>query len=330
MKTGLKTSLSQVKTLLILCLTSLLLGCLSILVDYILIGPIVGLLALIYSFDYDKHYFSYGTSLLLILINFAGILVGLTVSFFSIEAIVLAIIICVAISRRWAKVETSFLMTLIVSIFTLVTLILIPMVEQQNFEIETTLTYYKELISDLRNLFVDTSTMMYGDVLSAAGVMVDDSIFVEAFDLIMSTMVSYLAVLSFVAVGIAMKLYSAIYSRIAEDKTPVEQWHFMTTSVYAYFYVVLMLLHILTSTSTGVIGITVANLYNIFMFVYAYVGFNVLLANLSLRFKPMLVTLALITAVLVFPSFSLQLFAVFGVLFTIRKNRESLPKSNDV
>jgi hypothetical protein len=74
--------------------------------------------------------------------------------------------------------------------------------------------------------------------------------------------------------------------------------------------------------SNGVLGIAVGNLYNIFMVVYAYVGFNYAVAVLSIKFKPTTSIIILLVITLLAMSMALGLLAMFGVLFTIRKNRE--------
>jgi hypothetical protein len=139
--------------------------------------------------------------------------------------------------------------------------------------------------------------------------------------------ISYIVIICFAVVGIAMKLFVKLYTRLCEDISHTIYWRFMTTSVFAYFYITLMFLSVFTSTSGGVFGIAIGNLYNIFLIVYAYVGFNQAVAMLSVKVRPAVAMLIVFAVTAVAMSFALQLLAVLGVLYTIRKNREAIPKA---
>jgi hypothetical protein len=159
-------------------------------------------------------------------------------------------------------------------------------------------------------------------MMSVRGIEITEAMVAAAFDAQLSMVISYIVIVGFVLVGISMKTFDAVFSRIAEDKSPVISWRFMTSNVFAYFYIILVVLSILTSMSNGVLGIAVGNLYNIFMVVYAYVGFNYAVAVLSIKFKPSTSIIILLVITLLAMSMALGLLAMFGVLFTIRKNKE--------
>ena len=82
--------------------------------------------------------------------------------------------------------------------------------------------------------------------------------------------------------------------------------------------------------STDVLSVIVYNLYNIFFAVYAYVGFTVIKDMLKKQLSPFVATVSIIGALVVlcainmqFISLAMQIFAVSGVFYTIRTNREA-------
>ena len=121
-------------------------------------------------------------------------------------------------------------------------------------------------------------------------------------------------------VGFTMKIFTAISARLAEDNRHVLCWRFSTTNIFAYFYVALVFISMFTSSGTGVFALTVANLYNIFMIIYAYIGFNFALASLSVKMKPVVAFLLIIVAVSLLASFAVSLLSMLGVFFTLRNN----------
>ena len=77
------------------------------------------------------------------------------------------------------------------------------------------------------------------------------------------------------------------------------------------------------SSIDSALAIAAFNLYYIFMVIYAYIGFNVLLEILKRRYSTIVSILMLAFALLIFSSLAIQLIAVVGVIFTIRKNNEA-------
>ncbi|MBQ8414510.1 MAG: hypothetical protein IJX58_04605, partial [Clostridia bacterium] len=91
--------------------------------------------------------------------------------------------------------------------------------------------------------------------------------------------------------------------------------------VYAYFYILLVILSLFATNADSIFAVSVLNLYNIFMVVFAYVGFTVSLDTLKNRMKPVTATLVLIAVLLIFASFAAQILAAFGVLYSIRNEK---------
>ena len=323
----LKSNLTNKKTLLILSLLSILLGLISVLLGDILVPLVVAVLAIIVLVDDNKRIYCIVTSSILVIINIAALVLKIGFTLFAFESIALAAILAIFFTKKNDKSETALIMTVVCAGFTLVNLAMLPMIELSTFDFGMVADYYLEMVDTLRVTFVETAMEAYGQILASGGIELSESVVTELYNHQLTMAISYVVIICFAVVGIAMKLFAKLYTRLCEDSSPVIYWRFMTTSVFAYFYIALMFLSVFTSTSGGVLGITIGNLYNIFLIVYAYIGFNQAVAMLSLKVRPAVATLIVAAVTLVAMSFALQLLAVLGVLYTIRKNREAIPKA---
>ena len=323
----LKSSLTNKKTLLILSLLSILLGLISVAIGDILLPLMVAVLAMIFLVDDERRIYFIVTSSVLVIVNIAAIVLNVGLTLFAFEGIALAALLAICFMKKSDKAEASLIMTAVCAGFTLVNLVILPMIELSTFDFGMVADYYLEMVDTFREAFVETAVEAYGQILASGGIELSESIVTELYNHQLTMAISYVVIICFAVVGIAMKLFAKLYTRLCEDNSPVIYWRFRTTSVFAYFYIALMFLSIFTSTSGGVLGITIGNLYNIFLIVYAYIGFNQAVAMLSVKVRPAVAILIIAAVTVVAMSFALQLLAVLGVLYTIRKNREAIPKA---
>ena len=323
----LKSSLTNKKTLLILSLLSILLGLISVAIGDILLPLMVAVLAMIFLVDDERRIYFIVTSSVLVIVNIAAIVLNVGLTLFAFEGIALAALLAICFMKKSDKAEASLIMTAVCAGFTLVNLVILPMIELSTFDFGMVADYYLEMVDTFREAFVETAVEAYGQILASGGIELSESIVTELYNHQLTMAISYIVIICFAVVGIAMKLFAKLYTRLCEDNSPVIYWRFRTTSVFAYFYIALMFLSIFTSTSGGVLGITIGNLYNIFLIVYAYIGFNQAVAMLSVKVRPAVAILIIAAVTVVAMSFALQLLAVLGVLYTIRKNREAIPKA---
>ncbi|MBR4835449.1 MAG: hypothetical protein IKU99_00415 [Clostridia bacterium] len=288
---------------------------------------LVAVLAMIFLADDERRIYFIVTSSVLAILNIAAIVLKIGLTLFAFEGIALAALLAACFMKKSDKAEASLIMTAVCAGFTFVNLVILPMIELNTFDFGMVADYYLEMVDSLREAFVETAMEAYGQILASGGIEISESIVTELYNHQLTMAISYIVIICFAVVGIAMKLFAKLYTRLCEDNSPVIYWRFRTTSVFAYFYIALMFLSIFTSTSGGVLGITIGNLYNIFLIVYAYIGFNQAVAMLSVKVRPAVAILIIVVVTVVAMSFALQLLAVLGVLYTIRKNREAIPKA---
>ena len=277
----LKSFLTNKKTLLILSLLSILLGVISVAIGDIFVPLIVAVLAIMFLIDDNRKIYCIATSSALVIINLASIVLKIGFTLFAFESIALAVLLALFFTRKNDKAETSRIMTAVCAAFTLANLVMLPMIELNTLDLGVVADYYLEMVDTLRVTFVNTATEAYGQILANGGIEFSESVITELYDRQLTMVISYTVIICFAVVGITMKLFTRLYTRLCEDASPVTCWRFMTTNVFAYFYIALMFLSVFTSVSGSVLGITIGNLYNIFLIVYAYVGFNQAVAMLS-------------------------------------------------
>ena len=323
----LKSSLTNKKTLLILSLSSILLGLISVIVGDILVPLLVAVLAIMFLVDDDRRIYVIVTSSVLVIFNIAAVVLKIGFTLFAFESIALAVLLAICFAKKNDKAESSLIMTAVCVAFTLINFVMLPMIELNTLDFGMVADYYLEMVDTLRITFVETAVEAYGQILASGGIEISESAVTEVYNHQITMAISYIVIICFAVVGIAMKLFTMLYTKIFEDTSPVIYWRFITTSVFAYFYIALMFISVFTSTSGGVLGITVGNLYNIFLIVYAYVGFNQAVAMLLVKVRPAVATIIVSAVTVVAMSFALQLLAVLGVLYTLRKNREAIPKA---
>ena len=121
--------------------------------------------------------------------------------------------------------------------------------------------------------------------------------------------------------GISLKLFTFITWKKCDDKDYVIKWRFTTPSLYAYFYIALIFVSMFTMANVSIFTVCVSNLYNIFMIVYAYIGFNFVHAFLSIKRKPIFAFILLLIITVLMLNLALELLAIIGAFGTIRRNK---------
>lgn len=186
-----------------------------------------------------------------------------------------------------------------------------------------TIAYYSELLTlEKEALVAQLHTVLLqslpagapdAEALLSIGTMVDR---------MYSLVLAMYAVLAFFLVGVALKVFSALVRVLGgELSATVMRWRFTTPVVFAYFYIVLFFAYMFFGGGTGVLAMTVGNLYTVFMLMYAYIGWKYLRFMMARsgrvrRFRVLLAVLAVI-----FFTVALQMLAIEGVIAVITANR---------
>ncbi len=325
MKNELKNNLAYRKTMLILsalCITS---GLLSLILGEVVIPIASALLAAIILFENkEKRRFSYICAISLLVINALTFIPPLQViSFWSIITVLFAVIISYAYRRPIRKSECALILTLLAVIILTLPLILTAMIACGEYSITAVISYYEDMFAVMREEFVVYVNELIAELSYSAGELpIDADWYIKVYDYQVNMLISYLIISAFALVGFSLKCFSAIVKKCAENTAQINSWRFWTDNIFAYFYFLLAIVSLFISAPDTVFAVTVLNLYNIFMFIYFYVGFTVAREFFSHGRRPVLSTVLLILGILMFNAYAIELLAVIGAFFTIRTNNE--------
>jgi len=309
------------RTLLLLSSLTVIFGSFCIFLnDFSLVLSIAFLSSLYYLDNSNRRIFSIVVSVILFGLNILGFIIGISYYLFAPASVIVALIISYAFSSKQSKSDAAFLATLICGVFTFLSYILLGMILKKNFSFEASIEFYNDLVTNLREHFINTMFEAY----KAMGIDVTVEILTQQFNAQIYMIISYILIASFLIVGLSFKLFGFVVGKLAENSAEIKSWRFKTSNVFAYFYLILVFLAMFLTSSTDLLSIVVFNLYNIFLVVYAYVGFNVIKNKLKDKTGPIIATGLIIASVLIFSSLAIQLLAVSGVFYTIKTNREAI------
>ena len=144
----------------------------------------------------------------------------------------------------------------------------------------------------------------------------------EVFDAYLHCIIAIVTACAFLLAGFSHKIFCALLSRYAKDHDMIKGWRFMPDKVFAYLYFALAFFTLFRMDSESVIDVSVVNLYIIFMFVFAYVGFKFMSAALSRNGRSS-ISSSLIVLVLtaMFSSFALQVLAIIGAFISAYRSK---------
>ncbi len=233
----------------------------------------------------------------------------------ALTAVIAAVIIYLAMTRGFlTKGEAALTVTLIISVIIALLLLFAAFYVVGSFDFGLALEYYAELTDNMRELWIKTMDeyiAAYPDTEFSK--LMTPELIVSVFDSYVSMLYSVIGVFAFLIAGLAFKLVSVFLSLFLVDKKGLSAWRFSLSRVFGFFYLGLYALVIFFS-GTDVASIVVLNLMNVFMFIFAYIGFGFAYFFLKNRTKNKLsAVLILLFACIMFYSFAINLLSFIGV-----------------
>ena len=329
MKKELKNNLDYRKTMLILSALCISSGLLSLIISEVAIVLAASLLAAIFLYEEKgSNSFSLTVSILLVVINIASFLIpDFIPSFWSLASIAIAFVMQRAYSNMTEKAETALIMTVIVSVSVLLSAIATPMMIAKELNFDIVRQFYGNLVETLRQEIVSGWELLLSQIPSesANGLVSTDDI-LTLFNHQINMTLSYVIIFSFFIVGAAFKIFTFIVAKCSENPSDVFLWRFKTSNIFAYFYLILSFATVFIVDLNSTFGITAYNLYNIFLFVYFYIGFNFAVQFLARKRSPKIAFLLVSILVIIFFTYAIEILAIIGAFQTIRSN-SAAPKS---
>ncbi len=326
MDNKLRENLPYTKTIVYIAVLAALSGVLTSLVGELLLPFAAAFYAALLLFEKNtKKTLSVFIGVAIVVANVAiGIAMKSYIPILSIEIVLVAFAIFYMYSKGFGKGECVFIVTAIITVMLVLSLIFSAFYAQGEYTWEAVNSFYSEFYENAKLDFIEQLT----DITAALPDGTAEMIFSteeagNMFDSIVSALISFLIIIGFFIAGITFKIFSLIVRTCADKQDAIKAWSFSTSNVVAYFYIALILLSFFVGAGTDVIAVTVSNLYNVFMFVYAYIGFKYAHAVFSAKKNPVFVFIILIIAVLLMSSFAITLLSMFGVFYTFGSNKST-------
>ena len=256
----------------------------------------------------------------------ADLLIHGTLSYLALEATVLAIIIAMFFLQG-SKAECSFWLALAVSLFVLFAMVLVAYQQTGVLELDAFLDYYIGLYKEVEAWF----TELFREVIASSGDAaegIDPSIASTLLSTMASIIPSMIMVFGFAVAGVSLKIFCRILRFLSDSESAerISAWRFaLPTPLYVAFWVAaaLNLLSGLFGT-TGMFSIVVLNVYNLLLYVFAYMGIGVVVNLLTSIFKKRsLAILAVVGAFIAFSSLAIELIAYFGASVVFYRKRDT-------
>ena len=172
------------------------------------------------------------------------------------------------------------------------------------------------------NSFKDGVTSSTLEMMSQSP-LYDASFSVEYVELILDAylncIVAIVSILAFLLVGLGYKLFCKLVSAYSQNKNGINSWQFIPHGAFAYFYFALLVLSMFSMDTESVISVSIANLYLIFMAMFAYVGYSFSIVMLGVKgIKKPFSHILVLALTLMFSSLALQILAALGAFITIK------------
>ncbi len=324
MKAVLKTELKFNKTLTLISLICCVFGIGLAFAGELCLPFTASLLAVLYLYDSrSQRRLSLLVSVGIVTVNTAATLfLGGYSSILAIESVVLALIISLCYQKSQSKTEAVLYATLTATVFLVLSFLAIPIISERVFSFDVVKSFYIEVYNTLKQVFVDTFMEFYnslGDEVAAIAITAAD--IEETFERAAYMLISVIVIFGFAIAGITFKLFSTLVKRLDSDVKSIIAWRFSMPQLYAYFFMVLVIVNLFVSNDTSVLALAVANLYNIFLYVYAYIGVRLVYEHFASRHNRFFVLTAIAIILLLVSSFAVQLLAMIGVFYSLYRNK---------
>ncbi len=257
-------------------------------------------------------------------------------AFTAVTALVSGLIIGLMFLLLRSKPECVTVTLVAFLLMTAVALWILASVESQDASFASVKAYYTDLYADFRASAITALRQSYTEV--GSGVSAEEfAQILELFPVYLDNLAylspSVIAIVAFLLIGIAFKIFIRLIFKYSLAGSLVLRWRFTTTNVFVIFYLVLALLNVFLSDK-GAFAVSVLNLYTFFNFLYAYVGYNFAIALLTQKMRYGIAVLIVVGAVMLFSSLAFNLLAIGGVVFTFISNKSggfgALPRVEQV
>ncbi len=324
MNSVLKSELNYKKTMMLISVLSMLFGIGLSFFGELCLPFASAALAMLYLYDSrSKKQLSFLVSAGVFAVNIiVSIFSGTYSAILAIEAIILAFVMCICYRKGTGKAGTALYTTAISSVFFILFLIAIPMIAQRTVSFDAVKTFYTDIYNVLKQTFIDAFNELYASLGDEAAMLDITTADIEAvFARAAYMLISFVVIIGFTVAGFSLKCFKAAVKRLDDDTMRISSWDFCMPSLYGYFFMFLVLVNAFMSASLGVFELAMANLYNIFLCVYAYVGLKLVYRHFSAKRSKLFVLILIAVILLLASSLAVQILAMVGVFHSFYRNK---------
>ena len=308
------------KTVFTLALTAFIFGCIGIsfgTLGVIIVPFIAAFLGALFVFERKK--------IVSIIIPLALIIIELFVNlkfsftFTTLAATLVALIMALCYEKKWDK-RDSALINMVLLGFLICTVVYFAITKfTKSYDFDVAFNFFKATVMQYKDAmlqqFASLPQTEYTEIYS--GILTPEYLN-QLFDAYIACIPALVLMFGFIISGIAHKLFRNLLCKYAEDKKAANQWRFINTHLYAYFYAAVAIISVFSSGKSSIFSISVMNLYLLFMVIFAYTGYSFLHEFLEFKLhNRFLATLILLAAILLLSSLALQILSVVGTVVTI-------------
>ena len=325
---NLRNNITSSGALTTLALVSFLCGFLCALFGEFVFPLYCASLAALFLYDkYTKRVLSVSLCVIVIVLN---ILLGSYIPTAVVFAPFAALVLSFTYKKGISKGECAGYMTAICSLMIVVGVFFFAMLAVKELSFTAAIEYFKAMYQNISDEIISFVEEAASSVTSES---VPTEFSEETVSLLLSSLVlvipSLVVIIGFLLSGLTCKIFCFIVSRFSDKPELIVNWRFSTGSIFAYFYIVVVIFSALVG-AYDVFGIALANVQNVYMFVYAYIGFNYARFILSLRRSSFFSTVVLVAVIVALSSFAISILSFLGVYFTVIKNKQVAGGGNAV
>ena len=327
MNLELKYGLNERRANATLSMLSIIFGGIAVFVGEIFVPLAVAYLSALAVFDKTKkHILTLSVGAVILVINVLGIIFSGYISLAGIMIAAVSSVISFYVIRDRSKNECVLIVTVIFTLLLAASFVLALMSEAGQFSFEAARAIYNELYESIRSGFVDSLAQMtagLGEEASSGLISTEDMSMI--FDSVANLIIAFAVIASFALAGFSFRCFNFVVERNAVKSTRFDEWRFLPPSIFGYFYVAVFLISFFLSETT-VFSVAVNNLVYIFMAIFLYPGFKLTFAFLSTFRSRGFAYVAIIAALMLFSTVTLEFISMVGVFFSANfkiRGRES-------
>ncbi len=245
---------------------------------------------------------------------------------FSLEGIayaVLGAVIYFSYKNKKSKGETAFWSVLLIVAFIAISLIFLAFNSIGKANIAAITEFYSSLTELYREKFIEMATSITREDKNTGLIFFAYNSYQagQLFDEMLIMLIPIAVIAAFLLAGITLKIFCHGMKKRTGDVRGINSWNFKTTSLIAYFYLIISVIALFTYSQSGAFPLIITTLNSIFGMVYAYVGFTFIYDIIAHAKGPIFALTVMFFSLMFLSSFAVQLLSYIGVYYTVITNK---------